>query len=63
MLTVTAGTANQIRANSIHDNANLGMISNGDGVTANDNLDPDTGPTIAEFPFHRDAETYEAGTA
>ncbi len=42
-VTSTAGTGNMIVANSIYDNTGLGIDLGGTGVTANDNLDGDTG--------------------
>ena len=48
---VTGGTNHSIRANSISGNAGLGIDLGGDGVTANDNDDPDTGPNqLQNFP-------------
>ncbi len=43
---------NRISRNSIYDNAQLGIDFLNDGVTANDNGDPDTGPNeLYNFPF------------
>ena len=39
----TAGTGNSIIANSIYDNAGIGIDLGAQGVTANDSLDSDTG--------------------
>ena len=56
----TLSVANLISQNSIYNNGNatdatgklsLGIDLNADGVSANDNLDPDTGPnTLSNFP-------------
>lgn len=46
-----ASTRIQVRANSIHDNAGLGIDLGNDGVTNNDPGDPDVGPnTLMNFP-------------
>ena len=55
VLQVLAGTdvnnGNTFSRNSIHDNGGLGIDLNGDGVTANDNGDGDTGPNdLYNFP-------------
>ena len=48
---ILAGTGNQVKGNSIHDNGGLGIDLDGDGVTANDPLDPDTGANLLQnFP-------------
>ena len=45
-------TGNSILANAVYSNGSLGIDLNGDGVTANDPLDPDTGPnTLLNFPL------------
>src|SRR6185436_3773491 len=67
-LVSTAGTGNQIRANSIHSNGTptnfLGIDINTDGITANDTDDPDTGANnLQNFPVITDAASYAAGTA
>jgi hypothetical protein len=47
-----AATGNNIRGNSIHDNAGAGIDLNADGVTANDAGDPDSGPNnLQNFPI------------
>ena len=43
-VTVKSGTGNTIRSNSIWLNEGLGIDLGGDGVTANDEFDPDAGP-------------------
>ncbi|NNK09003.1 MAG: CSLREA domain-containing protein [Myxococcales bacterium] len=46
-----AGTGNRILGNAIFDNAQLGIELNRDGVTPNDENDPDTGPNnLQNFP-------------
>ncbi len=45
-----AGTGNEIRLNSIHDNGSLGIELGRNGVTENDDDDADTGPN--EFQNH-----------
>lgn len=50
-ITVTAGTGNSIRGNSIFSNNGLGIDLGTSGVTANDGADPDTGPNnLQNFP-------------
>jgi hypothetical protein len=49
---VFSGTGNSVRGNSIFANTNLGIDLNGDGVTANDSSDADTGPNnFQNFPL------------
>jgi parallel beta-helix repeat protein len=67
VLLSTAGTGNQMRANSIHSNGTptnfIGIDLNADGVTNNDTDDPDTGPnSLQNFPVVTDAASYAAGT-
>jgi hypothetical protein len=48
---VENGTGDSIRANSIHDNAGLGIDLSPIGVNGNDQLDPDTGANLMQnFP-------------
>ena len=52
MLVGTSTTTNVIRANSIHDNTDLGIDLTNDGVTPNDTMDPDTGEnTLQNYPI------------
>jgi hypothetical protein len=55
---------NKFSRNSIHNNANLGIDHNADGVTPNDNGDGDTGPNeLFNFPVIKRAfTTYPAYT-
>jgi autotransporter-associated beta strand protein len=58
---VQSGTGNAIRGNSIHDNTGLGIDLGADGVTANDNQDPDSGANnLQNFPT---VSTAFAGTS
>ena len=54
MILGTAATGNSVLRNSIFGNGSpggLGIVLNNDGVTANDNKDPDTGPNkLQNFP-------------
>lgn len=57
-----AGTGNWLRFNRIHSNSGLGIDLGGDGVTANDTTDPDSGPNdLQNFPVIASA-TSGAGT-
>ncbi len=48
---ILAGTGNRVPGNSIRDNGGLGIDLSGDGVTANDPLDPDVGANLLQnFP-------------
>ena len=48
---ITLGTGNSIRRNAIAGNARLGIDLLGDGVTANDTNDPDSGPNnLQNYP-------------
>lgn len=50
-INVAQGSLNIIRGNSIHSNVELGIDLDGNGVTANDNGDPDTGGNARQnFP-------------
>lgn len=56
VINATTGTSthlrNRISRNSIYDNAQLGIDLISDGITANDNGDPDDGPNaLFNFPF------------
>jgi len=51
-IAVFQGTGHTIRGNNIHDNDDLGIDLNGNGPTANDPLDADTGPnSFQNFPI------------
>jgi hypothetical protein len=51
------GTHDTIRGNSIHDNGSLGIDLSGNGPTANDPLDADTGPNaLQNFPIIQSVE-------
>jgi len=50
-ISIENGTGNSIRANSVHDNAGLGIDLFPVGVTGNDEEDPDTGANLLQnFP-------------
>lgn len=54
-ITITSGTGNRITANSIYNNGRPIDLNN-DGITPNDNLDPDSGPNnLQNFPIISDA--------
>ncbi len=56
-------TGNRILSNSIFSNGELGIDLNGDGVTANDRTDPDTGPNrLQNFPRLTSATTASGTT-
>ena len=61
MILGTAATGNSVLRNSIFGNGSpggLGIVLNNDGVTANDNKDPDTGPNkLQNFPVITSAST------
>src|ERR1051325_11418975 len=49
---ILSGTNNAIRGNSIFGNGALGIDLGGDGITPNDNKDPDTGPNqLQNYPI------------
>ena len=51
-IAVVQGTRHTMRGNSIHDNGALGIDLAGNGPTANDTLDADTGPNnLQNFPI------------
>jgi hypothetical protein len=51
-ISITTGTGNSIRGNSIFSNNGLGIDLGGDGVTANDTNDSDSGPNQRQnFPL------------
>jgi CSLREA domain-containing protein len=57
------GLDNRILSNSIYNNGALGIDLRGDGVTANDPQDPDTGPnTLQNFPGISTAVTSPTGS-
>ncbi|HEX8071742.1 MAG TPA: FG-GAP-like repeat-containing protein [Pyrinomonadaceae bacterium] len=57
-------TGVRVQGNSIYSNANLGLDLNGDGVTANDAGDGDTGANnLQNFPVITSAQTSGATTA
>jgi uncharacterized repeat protein (TIGR01451 family) len=61
---VLAGNNHSIQANSIHRNRGLGIDLGGDGATANDNDDPDTGPNqLQNFPIINTATFSASGLA
>jgi hypothetical protein len=56
-IAVFGGSLDTIRGNSIHDNGSIGIDLNGNGPTANDALDGDTGPnTLQNFPIIQSVE-------
>jgi Ca2+-binding RTX toxin-like protein len=58
----TAGAGQAFLGNSIHSNGGLGIDLNSDGVTANDPLDPDSGPNgLQNFPVITSASAGNAG--
>jgi hypothetical protein len=61
---IAGGTGNTINGNSITANAGLGIDLGVSGVTANDVLDPDSGPNnLQNFPVLTSATTTASGTA
>lgn len=56
------GTGNLIRQNSIYDNAGIGIDLGGDGVTQNDNGDPDLANNLQNFPVLTNVMTTIDGT-
>ncbi|MEZ6118086.1 MAG: DUF4347 domain-containing protein, partial [Pirellulaceae bacterium] len=59
----SSGTGNSIVGNSIYDNVGIGIDLDSDGVTANDNLDPDTGSNnLQNFPVITSTTVNAAGT-
>lgn len=61
-LSGTAGIGNRLLGNVIRDNGQLAIDLNGDGVTANDATDADSGPNgLQNFPVLTAAESYFAG--
>jgi len=57
------GTGNKISQNSITGNAGLGIDLNGDGVTANDDCDADSGPNnLQNFPVLTSATSVGGST-
>ena len=58
---VMSGTSNQISVNMIHLNRRLGIDLGGDGVTANDTNDVDSGPNnLQNFPLITSASVTQA---
>ncbi|MEZ6095163.1 MAG: right-handed parallel beta-helix repeat-containing protein [Pirellulaceae bacterium] len=59
----TAGTGNSIVGNSIYGNGGIGINLGADGITANDNLDPDSGANnLQNFPVLTTSTVNAAGT-
>ena len=61
---ISSGTGNRILSNSIFSNADLGIdlkggVESPDGITANDDKDPDTGPNrLQNYPVITSAQTF-----
>jgi len=61
LVTQAGATGNAIRGNSVYANGGLGINLAPDGVTGNDNLDPDPGPNnLQNFPLLTSAQTGSA---
>ncbi|MCA9189323.1 MAG: cadherin domain-containing protein, partial [Planctomycetales bacterium] len=57
------GTGNSMAGNSIYENVGIGIDLDGSGVTANDNLDPDTGSNnLQNFPVLTSSTVNGTGT-
>jgi hypothetical protein len=62
IIVAASSVRGQISGNTIHDNGGLGIDLGGDGVTINDNDDPDTGANnLQNYPFMTQAST-DGGT-
>jgi cytoskeletal protein CcmA (bactofilin family) len=63
ILVTTSGSGNDLRRNAVYDNGLLDIDLGGDGVTANDPLDADTGPNgLQNYPVITTATTYPGRT-